>query len=320
MRILAAAVTGFLLDLAIGDPVWMYHPVRLIGALITKTELLLRKRCKGDARSLLLAGGLLWVTVAAISTAVPWVLLYGAGRISPLLRYAVESVMCYQLLATKSLKTESMKVYDRLRAGDLPGARTAVSMIVGRDTKSLDGEGITKAAVETVAENTSDGIVAPLCYLFIGGAPLGFFYKAVNTMDSMLGYKNETYLYFGRVAAKLDDVCNYIPARISAWFMIAAAGILGMDAAGARRIYRRDRRKHASPNAAQTESVCAGALQIQLAGNAYYFGRLYEKETIGDPVRAIEPEDIRRANRLLYGTAVITLLAGVLVRYLLLQV
>lgn len=313
---LAAVITGFLLDLLFGDPVWMYHPIRLIGAFITKTEMYLRKVFRTDKKSLLLAGGILWTVVVFVSTAVPWLILYGAGQVHPLIRYVLESVMCYQLLATKSLKTESMKVYDRLQADDMEGARKAVSMIVGRDTKTLDAEGITKAAVETVAENTSDGIVAPLFYIMIGGAPLGFFYKAVNTMDSMIGYKNEKYFYFGRVAAKADDVCNYIPARISAWFMIAAAAVLKMNVYGAWKIYGRDRGKHASPNAAQTEAVCAGALQIQLAGNAYYFGKLHEKEYIGDPIRPVEAKDICRANQLLYGTAIWTMIVFGLLKWL----
>ena len=189
--------------------------------------------------------------------------------------------------------------------GTLQEARYAVSMIVGRDTQCLTEEGVTKAAVETVAENTSDGVIAPMVCMAVGGVPLMFLYKGINTMDSMLGYKNDKYLYFGRCAAKLDDVVNYIPARISGWLMAAATAFVGMDTKNAVKIYRRDRRNHASPNSAQTEAAMAGALDVQLAGNAYYFGKLYEKPTIGDALRPIEPEDIRRANRLLYGTAVL---------------
>jgi adenosylcobinamide-phosphate synthase len=201
-----------------------------------------------------------------------------------------------------------MKVYDALQEGDLEKSRYAVSMVVGRDTAVLDDIGVTKAAVETVAENTSDGIIAPLLYMVIGGAPLGFFYKAVNTMDSMVGYKNDRYLYFGRAAAKFDDVVNYIPARLSAILMTVAAGICGMDAKNAWRIYKRDRYNHSSPNSAHTEAVTAGALHVQLAGNAYYFGKLYEKPTLGDADRPVEYEDIRRANQLLYGTAILALI------------
>ena len=201
-----------------------------------------------------------------------------------------------------------MKVYDRLKNGTIEEARYAVSMIVGRDTSELTEEGVTKAAVETVAENSSDGVIAPMLYMALGGAPLMFLYKGINTMDSMLGYKNDRYLYFGRCAAKLDDLANYIPARISGWLMVAAAFLTGMDGKNAAKIYKRDRRNHASPNSAQTEAAVAGALRVQLAGNAYYFGKLYEKPTIGDKLREVEPEDIRRANRLLYGASLLSVL------------
>lgn len=251
---------------------------------------------------------------AGITSASAWGLLFLAGLVHPYVRFALETVMCYQLLATKSLRDETMKVYTALRAGDVEGARRAVSMVVGRDTAVLDDIGITKAAVETVAENTSDGIIAPLLFMVIGGAPLGYFYKAVNTMDSMVGYKNERYLYFGRAAAKFDDVVNWFPARLSAVLMVCAGGLLGMDAGNAWRIYVRDRYNHSSPNSAHTEAVTAGALHIQLAGNAYYFGKLYEKLTLGDADRPVEYEDIRRAGRLLYGTAVLALLVFLAVK------
>lgn len=221
------------------------------------------------------------------------------------LGFALETFWCGQLLATKSLKAESMKVYDRLKNGTIEEARYAVSMIVGRDTKELTEEGVTKAAVETVAENASDGIIAPMFYMAIGGIPLMFLYKGINTMDSMLGYKNDKYLYFGRCAARLDDVANYIPARISGWLMALSTVFVGMDTKNAVKIYRRDRRNHASPNSAQTEAAMAGALDVQLAGNAYYFGKLYEKPTIGDPIRPVEIEDIPRANKLLYATCIV---------------
>ena len=234
---------------------------------------------------------------------VPGGILYLAYHISFYLGLAVESFMCYQILATKSLKVESDRVYQEIQTGDIARARKAVSMIVGRDTQNLTIEGVTKAAVETVAENTSDGVIAPLFYMVIGGALLGFGYKAVNTMDSMVGYKNEKYINFGRYAAKLDDIVNYIPARISAWLMIAAAYLDRFDGKNAKKIFLRDRYNHASPNSAQTEAVMAGALNVQLAGNAYYFGKLYEKPTIGDANREIEYEDIKHANTLLYISA-----------------
>ncbi len=313
LSILAVGL-GFLLDLLLGDPHWLYHPVRLVGHLITGLETVLRRIFPGTESGELAAGGCLLVLTAGITSASAWGLLFLAGLVHPYVRFALETVMCYQLLATKSLRDETMKVYTALRAGDVEGARRAVSMVVGRDTAVLDDIGITKAAVETVAENTSDGIIAPLLFMVIGGAPLGYFYKAVNTMDSMVGYKNERYLYFGRAAAKFDDVVNWFPARLSAVLMVCAGGLLGMDAGNAWRIYVRDRYNHSSPNSAHTEAVTAGALHIQLAGNAYYFGKLYEKLTLGDADRPVEYEDIRRAGRLLYGTAVLALLVFLAVK------
>lgn len=302
---LAACVTGFILDFIFGDPAWIYHPVRIIGKGIELGERLLR-RISGE-NHLTAAGAVLWLMIAGLSFLFPLGILLLAWKIHPGLCFALESFWCFQILAARSLCRESGKVYDRLQENDLPGARRAVSMIVGRDTESLTEEGVTKAAVETVAENTSDGVTAPLIYLMIGGAPLGFLYKAVNTMDSMLGYKNDRYLYFGRVPAGMDDIFNYIPARLTALLMIAAAYLTGLDGKNAWKIYKRDRKKHASPNAAQTESVCAGALRVQLAGDAVYFGKLYKKEFIGDSLRPIEPQDIRRTQRLMYVTALLVL-------------
>lgn len=303
-----ALTIGFLLDLLFGDPHWMPHPVCLIGRMIERGERFIRRVLPKNLGGELAGGVVLAVVVVIVSTAVPFAVLWAASKVHILLRIAIEAFMCYQILSVKSLKTESMKVYRELVRRDLAGARKAVSMIVGRDVQDLNPEQVTKAAVETVAENTSDGTVAPMIFMALGGAPLGFFYKAVNTMDSMIGYKNEQYLYFGRFAAKLDDMVNYIPARIAAVLMIAAAFLTGMDYRNAWRIFKRDRYNHASPNSAQTESVCAGALNIQLAGDAYYFGTLYPKKTIGDPVRPVACEDIRLANRLLYGTAFLTFL------------
>lgn len=305
---LAACITGFLLDFIFGDPVWLYHPVRVIGNFISFGEKTLRKIFRKTPGGELAAGAVLWFLTAGLSFLIPFAVLAGAQMLHPVLRFLIESFWCYQILAARCLVNESGKVYDRLKENDLPGARKAVSMIVGRDTENLTAEGVTKAAVETVAENTSDGVTAPLLFLILGGAPLGFLYKAVNTMDSMLGYKNEKYLYFGRFPARMDDVFNYIPSRITALFMIAAAFLTGMDGKNAWKIYLRDRRKHASPNAAQTEAVCAGALRVRLAGDAVYFGKLYKKEYLGDSLRPIEAEDIRRAGRLMYVTAVLMLL------------
>lgn len=302
---------GLLLDTLFGDPVWLYHPVRLIGKLINGLEWLLgrlfhlsEEREEGREKKLF-AGGLLVLGTLLLSVAVPAGILFLAGRIHHGLYLFLSCFFCYQLLAMRSLQAESMRVYTALTKEGLAAGRKAVSMIVGRDTDNLSEEGVVKATVETIAENTSDGVIAPLFYMALFGIPGGFFYKAVNTMDSMVGYRNDRYLYLGRAAARLDDLLNYIPARLAALFMIAAAFFLRMDAKGAAQIWRRDRRNHKSPNSAQTESVCAGALQVQLAGNAYYFGELYEKPFIGDPIRQIKREDIRRTGKLLVMTTVL---------------
>ena len=296
MRIVILLIGAVFLDFLIGDPAAIPHPVCGIGKMISCFEKGLRKLFPNHLR---LAGKLLAISVPLVT------FVWLCNQIHPLVGLVAEIVLGSLTLAAKSLKKESMKVYEQLYKKDLPKARYAVSMIVGRDTQSLDEVGVTKAAVETVAENTSDGVIAPMLYTALGGPVLGFLYKAVNTMDSMIGYKNEKYLNFGRTAAKLDDVCNYLPSRISAYLMIAAAYLGGSDFSGkgAYRIYKRDRRNHASPNSAQTESVCAGALGIQLAGDAVYFGKVVKKPHIGDDTRPVEYEDIRRANRLMYLTA-----------------
>ena len=306
---ITAMLAGFLMDLLFGDPYWLPHPIRLIGNWISFLE----KRLLGSKREEThrapgqekRRGMILVLAVLSSTVFVTAVLLLGAYRLHPYLGVVIESIMTYQILATKCLKVESMKVYQELKKGDIAASRKAVSMIVGRDTECLDETGVAKAAIETVAENTSDGVTAPLLFLLIGGAPLGFLYKAVNTMDSMLGYKNEKYLYFGRIPAKMDDVFNYIPARLTAWFMIVAAFLTGMDGENAWKIYLRDKRKHASPNSAQSEAVCAGALDVQLAGDAVYFGKVYKKDYIGDAIRKIEPEDILRAGKLMYMTTIL---------------
>lgn len=301
---------GFLLDLLLGDPYWLPHPIRLIGSLITKAEKCLRsdagkevtqEKPKNELRK---GVAMVFIVLGATLVTATCILLL-AYRIHPYAGVMAECIMTYQILATKCLKVESMKVYWCLKYQTLEEARKAVSMIVGRDTQCLNEEGVAKAAIETVAENTSDGVTAPMLYTALGGPVLGFLYKAVNTMDSMIGYKNDKYLYFGRAAAKLDDIVNYLPARISAYLMIAAAFLAGKDFNGKRafHIYKRDKRNHASPNSAQTESVCAGALGIQLAGDASYFGKVVKKPLIGDALRKPTYEDIRRVNRLLYLTA-----------------
>lgn len=310
MTICVAAFLGFLLDLWLADPGWMPHPVVLMGKCITRLEEVLRRRLPATPKGERAAGCVLAVLLPVGTLVLTGAICLLAGRIHPLLGMAVQTFWCWQALAVKGLAEESKNVYRQLAAEDLPGARRAVARIVGRDTQALTEEGVTKAAVETVAENFSDGVVAPLFYMMIGGAPLALCYKAVNTMDSMIGYKNQRYLQFGRAAAKLDDAANYLPSRLAAVFWIAAAGLTGQDVPNAWRIWRRDRRNHASPNSAQTESACAGALGVQLAGPAYYFGEYYNKPTIGDAKRSIEPRDILRANRMLFAGAGLALVLG----------
>lgn len=316
-----AFIAGFVLDLLIGDPHFIPHPVRLIGSFIS----FLDKRLNCDAgyniseKKLNLIkykrGMILAFTVIFATFAISVIIIVAAYSINLYAGVIAEAVMTWQILATKCLRVESMRVYDALRTDGVDAGRRAVSMIVGRDTSVLDAAGVTRAAVETIAENTSDGVIAPMLYTAIGGPVLGFVYKAVNTMDSMLGYKNDKYMYFGRFAARLDDVVNFIPARISAYLMIAAAFIGGrqFDGKNAYSIFKRDRFNHASPNSAQTESVCAGALRVQLAGDAVYFGKLVKKKYIGDGLREIEYEDIKRANRLMYITAFLCELLSVAV-------
>lgn len=318
MRIILLMLGGFILDGIFGDPAWLVHPVVIMGKAITALEKFLRKRLPNTPEGERLGGRIL-----AMALPVGTLLIIGGVcwlfyRISPILGFAIELLWCAQALAAKGLAQESTNVYRELVKGDLPASRRAVSRIVGRDTAELTSEGVTKAAVETVAENASDGVIAPLFYMMLGGAPLALVYKAINTMDSMVGYKNEKYLNFGRAAAKLDDAANYLPSRIAALLWIASAALTGNDAKSAWRIWRRDRRKHASPNSAQTESACAGALNVQLAGPATYFGKYYDKPTIGDAVRAIEPKDILRANTMMYVASVLGLAAAVLVRILVL--
>ena len=309
-----AVLGGFVLDAIFGDPARLPHPVVYMGKAISAMEKVLRARLPKTPEGELLGGRILAFCLPVGTLALTSLVCMGAAALHPLLGLAVQMFWCGQALAAKGLVQESMNVYRELTKPDLPAARIAVSRIVGRDTQALTAEGVTKAAVETVAENASDGVIAPLLYMLLGGAPLALTYKAINTMDSMVGYKNTQYLYFGRAAAKLDDVANYLPSRIAALLWVAAAALTGNDARNAWRIWRRDRRNHASPNSAQTESACAGALNVQLAGPAYYFGEYYPKPTIGDAVRPIEPEDIRRADRMMYAESLLALALGLLIR------
>lgn len=316
MLIFWAVLGGFVLDTIFADPAWLPHPVVLMGRCISALEKRLRAALPKTPKGELLGGCIVAAVLPLGTLLVTGAACWLAAKLHPALGLALQMFWCGQALADKGLLQESMNVYRELQKGDLPAARKAVARIVGRDTQNLTAEGVTKAAVETVAENTSDGVIAPLLYMLLGGAPLALTYKAINTMDSMLGYKNEKYFYFGRCAAKLDDAANWLPSRLAGLLWVAAAALTGNSAAGAWKIWRRDRRNHASPNSAQTESACAGALGVQLAGPAYYFGEYYDKPTIGDPLRPIEPQDIVRANCMMYAESLLALALGLAVRLL----
>ena len=315
-------LAGFLLDCILGDPHFFPHPVRFMGWMITFFEK--RLHTSSDSAGIQKFKGFLTVFfVISLNFSLCFGILFVCKRIHPLLFFGVESLVCYFCLASRSLFDESMKVYKSLKKNDVEGSRAAVSMIVGRDTDVLDEKGIAKAAVETVAESTSDGVVAPMIFMALFGGAGGVVYKAINTLDSMIAYKNEKFLHFGFFAAKSDDIANFIPARISAILMIVATAMLSpcsrvFSAKNAVRIFFRDRRKHASPNSAQTESVMAGALGLQLAGDTVYDGIIEEKEYIGDKFREIEAKDIFRANVLMYGTSLLSVLGCVAGSYFLL--
>lgn len=312
---LIAFIGGFIFDLLFGDPYWLPHPVRMIGNLIDILQNKLLKKENLSAKQKRARGRILVIIVCVISVTISAVILSAFYYASHILGVIAEMVMTYQLLAAKCLKTESMKVYAALKMSTIEDARRAVSMIVGRDTKELSHEQVAKAAVETVAENTSDGEIAPMLYMAIGGPVLGILYKSINTLDSMVGYKNDKYIDFGRCAAKTDDVANYIPSRISGWLIIISCIFLGKDynVKNAAKIFLRDRRNHASPNSAQTEAAFAGALGIQLAGDASYFGKIVKKPYIGDAIRSIEDDDIKRANVLLYVSSFICVVVCALI-------
>lgn len=313
MKIVYGAILSFLMDLLLGDPMWMPHPVVFMGKCITKLEKFLRRVLPDTETGLLWGGRILAFCLPVGTLIVSGGAIWLLGKLHPALGFLLGVFWGWQALAMRDLKKESKNVYEKLTGDTIENARLAVSRIVGRDTQSLSVEGVTKAAVETVAENFSDGVVAPMVYLLLGGAPMALCYKAINTMDSMVGYKNEKYLYFGRAAAKLDDAANYLPSRLSALLLIAASFFCRENEKNAWKIWRRDRRNHASPNSAQTEAVMAGALSVQLAGPAWYFGEYYDKPTIGDPLRPVEPGDILRANRMLYwgGFLSLILLCGI---------
>ena len=312
-HVLLTLVVAFAADLAFGDPLGAFHVVIARGKLIGMLEKFFRrlfpKTSQGEFRS----GCCTVILVCALSLGICIMLIELCRLIHPMLGFAAECFIGWQCLAAGSLRKESTAV-KRALSRSLGEGRLAVGRIVGRDTGALDSAGVCRACVETVAENTSDGVIAPLLYMALGGAPLALLYKAINTMDSMLGYKNDVYLHFGRAAAKLDDAANFIPSRVSALAMIAAAAVLGFDAKNALHIFRRDRFCHASPNSAQTESVCAGALGLRLGGPNMYFGKTADKPYIGVERRPITPEDIDHANELMLGCSIICFIIFFLLR------
>lgn len=313
MYLTCAVFAGFVLDWILGDPKWLPHPICAVGRLISLAEKLLRRLFPPTPRALTAAGVFLWLIVCGVSFAAPFFLLRWLRDVNFWLGFVVEALLCWTLFARRSLADAGVHVYSALDES-LDAGRRAVAMYVGRDTAALDKEGVIKAAVETVAENTTDGVVSPLIFMLIGGAPLGFLYKAVNTLDSMVGYHNDKYEYLGKFSARMDDICNFLPARLTAACMIAGAGMLHLDNRNALRIYRRDRSAHKSPNAGQTESVCAGALHVQLGGDASYFGKTVKKAAFGDPDRTINRGDILRSIDLMTTASVLALVLCAVIR------
>ena len=317
-----ALASGYLLDLLIGDPHWMWHPVSLIGRIIQRFEkkLLNITSEERDNKKEFKNGLLTCFCVCTITVMLTSTVLILSYVINIYLGVVIEAILTCYILAARSLYNESMKVYHDLDENDEDKARYDLSMIVGRDTDRLDRNAMIRATVETVAENTSDGVIAPLFYTAIAGPVAGMLYKAINTMDSMIGYDNDRYRFFGRAAAKLDDIVNFIPSRMSAILMIAACMILSLfdsvyDPGASIRIWRRDRLNHKSPNSAQTESACAGALRIKLGGDSNYGGVLVSKPYIGDNNKNIENEDIKRANRLMFFAEAILMMITVYIIY-----
>ena len=297
---------GFILDIIFGNPNFFLHPIRVMGGLISVTEKVIRRIFPKGKAGEVIGGTVMVLIVIAISGGIPFAILFYLYNWNIFAAVAAESIICYFMLATRSLGKEGSKIYSSLLNQDINRARKEVSMIVRRDTDSLDDTGITRATVESIAKNTCDGVVAPIIYMAIGGAVLGCVYKAINIMDSMVGYKNDKYLYFGKVAAKLNDIVNFIPSRIAARLMIVSSYILGFNGKNASYIYKRDSKKHAGSNSARTESVIAGALRIQLAGDAYYSGELHKKPFIGDAITNVTYDNIKQTSRIMYMTAIFT--------------
>lgn len=311
---LLSIYTGYVLDLIIGDPYSFPHPVRYIGKLISIVEKQIRKITSSD-KGLKIAGFFLWFIVVVTTFAITTLILQ-LFKFNKVIYFIVNTILIYTTLATKCLKDESVKIYKVLKTGDLDKSRIQLSYIVGRDTTNLNEKEIVRATVETVAENTVDGIIAPLFYGFIGGAPLAMAYKAVNTLDSTVGYKNDKYYYLGFASAKIDDIANYIPARLGVILLSLGSLFAGFNFKDALKIGIRDRKNHKSPNCAFSEGAVAGALGIQLGGTNVYFGKEVYKPTIGDKTREIEIEDIVRTNKIMYSSSIISIIIFTVAYYL----
>ncbi len=305
--------TGYILDLIIGDPYSFPHPVRFIGKLISFVEKQIRKVAK-TKKALKISGFLLWFIVVVVTISVT-TLIIKLFEFNKTIQFIVSSILIYTTLATKCLKDESVKIYKVLKTGDIEKSRLQLSYIVGRDTSNLSEKEIVRATVETVAENTVDGIIAPLFYAFIGGAPLAMAYKAINTLDSTVGYKNDKYYDLGYASAKIDDIANYIPARLGVILLSIGSLVVGFDFKNALIIGIRDRKNHKSPNCAFSEGAVSGALGVQLGGTNVYFGQEVYKPTIGDKKREIETQDILRTNKIMYSSSIVALFIFTIVYY-----
>lgn len=301
---------GFILDLIIGDPNNPFHPVRIIGKICGTLENVFRKILNNYLK---IAGLIVWIITVAITFLITYMLVYMSNTIILYFGIIIEGILIYFCISSKALVIEGFKVINHLMKDDIEKARRQLSYIVGRDTADLDKEGIIRAVIETIAENISDGVIAPLFYAGIFGAPLAMAYKAVNTMDSMFGYKNDKYMDFGYFPAKLDDLFNYIPARLTGLFIVISSFILKYDYKNSYRIYKRDRYNHTSPNSAHPEAAMAGALNIQLGGGNYYFGKFVFKPTIGDNIKEIEIQDIKHTSKVLYLSSFIGFLFSILI-------
>ena len=297
---------AFVLDFILGDPEWFHHPIRFIGRLIKALEKAIRFACKSN-NQLIFGGALVVLICITVVFFLTFIILQIAKAINPWVYIIVNVLLMYFAIAAKCLKNEGARIRKYLINGDMENARKYLGFIVGRDVDKLEMPEIVRGTVETIAENTSDGVIAPLFYMIIGGAPLAMAYKAINTMDSMIGYKNEKYLYFGKAAAILDDIVNFVPARITGYLMVVGAVALRLDWKSSFKILKRDNKKHSSPNSGYPEAAAAGALGVRLGGSNSYFGVQSQKPFIGERTREFEVEDISRVSRLMYATTILFL-------------